>query len=379
MPNRAVIAYADGADSATIDPHHVAELTSAGEFEVLMGWEPSPRPWLDLPDLTGTTVMVGAAQRAAVAEGRMRYVPMRLSAVPRYLQALTPDIAVVSGVRRGSGFAYRGTVGWGPALCESAAAVVVEVDETAVDLGAPAISGPIQAIVSSSDVQPAAPRSVSDDELIIGRYVASLIPVDATIQVGPGGVTTAIIDALEHPVSVYSGLVTDVVASLHERELLIGNVVAGYVWGGQPIAALAEAGRLELHRAEFTHNVGRIAAIPRMVTCNGALQVGLDGSVNVEQVGGRAVAGIGGHSDFCAGAAQSVGGVSIIALRSTTPKGRSTIVNRVEVVSTQRSDVDVVVTEHGVADLRGRDAAQCRAALVAVAAPEHRDELSSEF
>ena len=111
------------------------------------------------------------------------------------------------------------------------------------------------------------------------------------------------------------------------------------------------------------------------MACNTALQVGLDGAVNVERVGGVQVAGIGGHADFCAGASRAPGGLSVIALRSTTRGGGVDGRPRVEVVTTPRCDIDVVVTEHGVADLRGVDDEERAQRLVEVAAPEHRAEL----
>ncbi|MFI5054403.1 MAG: acetyl-CoA hydrolase/transferase C-terminal domain-containing protein, partial [Acidimicrobiia bacterium] len=119
------------------------------------------------------------------------------------------------------------------------------------------------------------------------------------------------------------------------------------------------------------------SAIDRFVACNTAIQVGLDGSVNVERVGGRLITGIGGHPDFCAGAIASSGGHSLIALRSTTRRGVSTIVASPEVVSTPRCDIDVVVTEHGIADLRGVDDDERALRLVAIAAPEHRSALQA--
>src|SRR6202012_3210226 len=128
---------------------------------------------------------------------------------------------------------------------------------------------------------------------------------------------------------------------------------------------------------EYTHDVTGISAIGRFAAVNPALQVGLDGAVNVEQVGGRVVAGPGGHPDFCAGASRSPGGLSIIALPATAG-GRSTIVVRPDVVSTPRCDVDVVVTEHGVADLRHLDDQERAGQLIAIAAPEHRDALLAE-
>jgi len=106
-----------------------------------------------------------------------------------------------------------------------------------------------------------------------------------------------------------------------------------------------------------------------------ALEVGLDGAVNVEVLGGRPVAGIGGHGDFCAAAARSDGGLSIIALTATR-RGRSTIVPTVEHVSTPGDHVHLVVTEHGVADLRDTDAEERRRRLVAIAAPEFRAGLA---
>jgi acyl-CoA hydrolase len=167
-------------------------------------------------------------------------------------------------------------------------------------------------------------------------------------------------------------------AGLDERGLLVGPITAAYAWGGAAVARLAAAGRLRLAPVEETHDLTRVSAIDRFVGCNTALQVGLDGAVNVERVGGRYVAGIGGHADFCAAAVRSVGGVSIIALRSTARGGASTIVPRVDVVSTPRCDVEVVVTEHGVADLRGVDDTERARRLLAIAAPEHHDTLMKE-
>jgi acyl-CoA hydrolase len=110
------------------------------------------------------------------------------------------------------------------------------------------------------------------------------------------------------------------------------------------------------------------------VTVNTALDVGLDGSINIERVGDRMVAGIGGHADFCAAGSTSTGGLSIIALRASR-KGRSTIVPIVERTSTARSNVDAVVTEHGIADLRGLDDAARARALLAICEPALRTGL----
>ena len=91
------------------------------------------------------------------------------------------------------------------------------------------------------------------------------------------------------------------------------------------------------------------------------------------------IAAVGGHSDFCAGASRSPGGLSVIAVRSTARSGASTIVGRVDVVSTQRSDIDVVVTEHGVADLRRASDTERAERLIAIAAPQHRAALADQL
>ena len=106
-----------------------------------------------------------------------------------------------------------------------------------------------------------------------------------------------------------------------------------------------------------------------------ALQVGLDGAVNVERIGGDVVGGVGGHADFARGASACVDGLSIVMLRSQH-RGRSTIVPSPEVITTARTDVDLVVTEHGVADLRGRSDAERARLLVEIAHPDHRDALA---
>jgi acyl-CoA hydrolase len=373
------VVYADGPSSPRISPATALGLAGlTGPADVLMGWTVERLPWVDDPTFRGATVLAGYGLADAVAAGRVTPRPVRLSAVAPMLAADPPDLAVVAALRRGSGLAFSRAVGWADVLARVARRVVLEIDEGREDLGGPDVVGNIVATVPRLAVagDPAVVSRAADElDLRIGALVVSLLPDDATLQFGPGGIGEGIARALDRPVGIWSGLVTDAIAKLHDRGLLSAPAVAAYTWGGDSIVRLHAAGMLRLSSATVTHDLGRLASIPRFVACNTALQVGLDGSVNVERIDGRVIAAVGGHSDFCVGASRSRGGVSVVALRSTSRAGTSTIVSQVEVVSTQRSDVDVVVTEHGIADLRGASDAERARRLIGVAAPDHRDAL----
>lgn len=374
--------YADGADAPALTPADVLVAAGFGRdsaFGVTLGWTIERPTWIDDVDAPIHTHMAGYGLARDIAVGRVTTAPTRLGRVPSLIAEAQPVVGVVSGVRRGDGFAFVRTVGWGDVLATTATTVVVEVHEGAVDVGAPPIPGNIVAALPRPDDAPdgsVTSRPADEIDLAIGARVASLIPDDATIQFGPGGIGEGIVASIDRPVGIWSGLITDGVATLAERGLLRGSAQGAYLWGGAPLDDLAAAGRLTLRSVSEIHAIGRLAAIPRMVGCNTAVQLGLDGSVNVERAGERLIAGIGGHADFSAGSSCSAGGLSIIALRSVTPKGASTIVGSVDTVSTSRADVDVVVTEHGTADLRGCGDAERAARLIAVAAPEHRDRLA---
>jgi hypothetical protein len=377
----AYVVYADGPSGPRVSPSEVLAAIGLREPtppEMLLGWTLERHPWLDDPDLFGSTVLAGYGLAGPVADGRLTPLPVRLSAVPALLRARPPDVGVIAAVRRGTGYAYSGSIGWADVVAEVAGRIVLEVDEEGDDLGGPEIVARIAATLPRPRGRATVrPRPADDIDLAIGATVSSLVPDDATLQFGPGGIGEGVARALDRPVRIVSGLCTDAIASLHERRLLLGPVVAAYTHGGEPVRDLAAARMLDLTPSSITHDISRLSSIERFVGCNTALQVGLDGSVNVERVGHRVIAAIGGHSDFCAGASRSVGGLSIIAVRSTTARGDSTIVGRVDVVSTQRSDVDVVVTEHGVADLRGCDDAVRAERLIAIAAPDARGVLRS--
>jgi acyl-CoA hydrolase len=384
-----LIVMADGPNGPLPDPAAVAALAGVEEPQVLLGWSvrvPAP-DWLQTTAAPVATVLTGPATRSVVASGHVRAVPMRLSAVPRLLAGrLRPAVAVVGAHKDGRGWRLAGSPGYAMVAARHAAAVVIERWDGPAPAGAPSlpdVAGRLAGVVDRTDPPDPPPANrPGPQHRRIGELVADLVPDGSTIQWGPGAIGASAVAAMAvrgRRVRVRSGLVTDELVGLQRAGLLIGRAEAAYVWGGSDLMALASGNQphLQLVEVEHSHDLTAISAIERFVAINTALEVGLDGAVNVEQVGGRIVAGPGGHPDFCAGASRSPGGLSVIGLPSVA-RGRSTIVARPEVVSTPRTDIDVIVTEHGVADLRGADPATRAARLIAVAAPEHRESLARE-
>ncbi|MCW2904428.1 MAG: putative acetyl-CoA hydrolase/transferase, partial [Streptosporangiaceae bacterium] len=188
----------------------------------------------------------------------------------------------------------------------------------------------------------------------IAEHVAALLPEGSRLQIGPGALGTAVLDAVRVPVNVDSGLLPDAVVDLDRRGLLAGPPTATYLAGGPRLLEWAD-GRHLLHPIEHTHDLGRLSTGAPLVAVNTALEVDDQGQVNVEGLPGAAVGGIGGHPDYAVAATRSVGGLSIVAVPAAH-RGRPNLVERLSgPVSTPGHDVDILITEDGAVDLRGLD------------------------
>lgn len=230
------------------------------------------------------------------------------------------------------------------------------------------------------------PPSVVEER--IGRSVAGLIPDGSTLQIGLGKLPSAILRSLRShkDLGLHSGLLSDSVIDLIECGALTGArkardrgvAIAGTVMGSARLFSfLHENPQIGLRPTSYTHAPDVLALQSRFVAINTAIDVDLSGQVNTETVAGRYVGAVGGSPDFTRAAARADDGLSIIALPSTS--GRvSRIVDKISgPVSGARSDAGVVVTEHGVADLRGLTLTQRRTAMLAIADPAHRDQLEA--
>ena len=233
------------------------------------------------------------------------------------------------------------------------------------------------------------PTPVGEIERRIAGHVADLIPDGATVQVGVGSIPQAVMEALagkkdlgvhsllvDHMLPlVRSGVITNARKRLHPGRMDVGEIMgtaALYRWSHEnPL--------VNMEPSDVVHDPHVIAALGDFVSVNSALEVDLLGQINAESVDGRQITGIGGQFDFVLGAARAAGGRAIIALPAGAARGtRSRIVARLGAgarVTTPRFLSDYVVTEHGVAALRGQSDAGRARALVRIADPAFRDAL----
>jgi acyl-CoA hydrolase len=356
---RVVLADGVGSPFSLLRPlAHAAR--AVGGVELVLGWYLGPRvrrfPPEAFPVVRGYLGGYGLSGNEGV-----RFAPVRLSAMPALLAGpWRPDLLLLGLT---AGRALGTEVSWMPAAMRSAARVVAEVNH-----GLPTASVPVPGtenapVVAEVNRPPAAlplpPRSEAADA--IGVAVASRIPAGACVQVGPGMVGDAALRALEVPVRIESGVLTDPVRDLARRGLLLGEPVCAYIAGTPDLYAWADQRPLA-REVEYTHDIGRLSRLP-LVAINTALEIDHTGQVNVEGVAGRTIAGVGGHADFAAAGGRAADGLSIIALPAFRG-GRPTLVDRLSTpVSTARTDVDIVITEAGSGDLRGLSDAERAAAL----------------
>jgi acyl-CoA hydrolase len=243
--------------------------------------------------------------------------------------------------------------------------------------------------VSRKPIEVAA-RPARAIEREIASHVSRLISDGATLQIGLGFLPDAILESLadKRDLGVHSGTIGDRVVDLVEAGVITnrkkpidtGRCVAGTLLGSQRLYRWAHRNPfLAMRSPRYTHDILVHADIPRLVGINTALEVDLTGQMNAEIAKGRHVGMVGGHGDFMRGCARSQGGRGIIALQATARNGTvSRIVARLSegIVTTARCDADIVVTEYGIAELRGRTVSERARQLIAIAHPDFRRSLS---
>lgn len=230
----------------------------------------------------------------------------------------------------------------------------------------------------------------SEAEIKIGEFIAERIPDGATLQIGVGGIPNAVLRALSNHkhLGLHTEAMTDGVVPLLEKGIIDNSMKK--VLPGKSVASLALGSRalydymdgnpdIIFRDVAWTNNPYVIGQNPAVMSINSCLEIDLTGQICADSIGTRIFSGVGGQHDFVYGSSRSEGGRSFIAMLSTTGKGRTKIkpvLTEGAGVVTARFQTNYVVTEHGGVNLRGKNLAERAKALISIAAPEFREELS---
>ena len=251
----------------------------------------------------------------------------------------------------------------------SQVAALTESETPLLEVGLPAI-GPVQQA--------------------IGKLVAEMIPDGATLQIGYGGIPDAVVMQLthKHDLGVHTEMIGDGIMTLVEagvitnrrKNYLPGKMVATFALGSKKLYEFLHRNpALEMHPVDFTNDPYLTGQNDNLHAINATMQIDFLGQCGSESLGFVPYSGTGGQTDFVRAANRSKGGKAIIVLPSTAKN--DTISRIVPVlspgthVSTSKNDINYVVTEYGVAQLRGKSAHQRCEALIGIAHPDFRDEL----
>ena len=251
---------------------------------------------------------------------------------------------------------------------------------------------PVHLAVASA-APPRAPLPARDGEgdRALAERVAALVPDRAVIQLGVGRLPDTIAELLagHRDLGLHSGVLTDGCAALIQsgaltnaaKEIDTGLSVAGVLIGGERLLDHVRQDRsIRICPTAHTHSTGVIARLSRFTAINSAIEVDLTGQINSENAGGRRVGGTGGQVDVTRAAQWSDGGRAIVALPATARAGSlSRIVPGVSHVTVARTDADTVVTEWGVAELAGQSLDERARRMIAIAAPDFREDLSRQW
>ena len=324
---------------------------------------------------------------------RVNYLPMQMRWVFDYLERNTDMCLLQAAYDREGEVRFGPNVDFCDAVLASKAKVIVEINrDFLAPLGSQLVpKDRVDLFVESREplsLQRA--PSVDPDAERIGQLVADLINDGDCIQTGIGAIPSAILAKLKdkNVLGLHGGLIDEGSMALirngnvtgERKRIDRGFSVTGMALGESSLyETLINEATVLFRGANYTHEVDTIKELDNFVSINSAIEVDLFGQVNSEFAGGKQLSGTGGAVDFMRAAKTSSGGRSIIAMNATAKGGKkSKIVPKVEMVTALRTDVDIVVTEFGVARIKDLPVKERGRALVEIAAPEFRDELLAD-
>lgn len=337
---------------------------------------------------------IGTLARLAAA-GVLDIVPTHVGQVGAHLGsgAIGCDVAMVQLSPPGpDGRHSLGLIGdYVGAMIDKARVVIAEVNDQVPYVAGDRMLAPgeLDVIVETSRPPVAvAPGEPDETERAIAAHAGAYIGDGAVLQMGIGAVPEAIARLLgdRRRLGVHSGMIGEGIGRLMQSGAIdnstkpadAGITVTGALIGGPELYAFANRNTaFGLRGSAVTHGEAVLAAIPRLVSINSAIEVDLAGQVNAEQIGARYLGATGGQVDYVRAGARSPGGRAIVALPATARGGSaSRIVAALSgPVTTARSEADVIVTEYGAAELKGQGIRERVRRMIAIAAPAFRDAL----
>ena len=371
---------------------HIYHMLSIGEGEYLQ------------PEADGhfrhITNFVGGNSRQAIAEKRADFLSCFFKDVPEILgNAFPVDVAVIQVTSPNKeGFCSFGvSCDYTKTAAEKASIVIAEMNEFM-----PFIGGNNTIHVSKMDyIIPCAyflpeiplPK-ITDIEKEIGRHCASLIEDGTTLQLGIGAIPDAVLLFLKDKkdLGIHTEMFSDGVVELVEagvingrkKTLHQGKLVATFLMGTRRLYDFVDNNPdVEMHPVDYVNDPWVIAKNNKMISINSCIEIDLMGQVASESIGLKQFSGTGGQVDYVRGAALSQGGKSIMAMPSTAAKGKSSrivpFLAEGAAVTTSRNEVDYIVTEYGIAKLKGKTLKQRAESLIKIAHPDFRESLQQEF
>jgi 4-hydroxybutyrate CoA-transferase len=233
-------------------------------------------------------------------------------------------------------------------------------------------------------------KKITEVEERIGRNIAELIEDECCLQLGIGGIPDAVLANLTgfRDLGIHSEMIADGVMTLVGKGVITGakktihkgKIVVTFLMGSRDFYDwLDDNPMIEIHTVDYVNDPTVIARNTKMISINSALEVDLLGQVCADTMGPQQFSGVGGQVDFVRGAKSSEGGKAIIALPSTAREKISRIVPLFKpgaAVTTSRNDIDYVVTDYGIAALAGKTVQDRMKAMINIAHPEFREELT---
>lgn len=356
------------------------------------------------PDMEGhfrlNAMFLGGHTKAAVKEGRGDFTPCCFSEIPQLLEETIPSDAAIIQVSAPDKHGYVScgvSVDYTLPAARAAKKVIAQVNKQM-----PRTLGDTSLHVSEIDsfveidhpvIELGLPK-IGDVEKAIGENCAKLVKDGDTLQLGIGAIPDAVLLFLKEKkdLGIHSEMISDGVVELIESGVITnakktlhpGKTVVTFLMGTQRLYDYADDNQaVAMYPVDYVNDPYVIGQNDNLVSINSCVQVDLMGQVASESVGLTQISGIGGQVDFVRGARLSKGGRSIIAIASTAAKGKiSKIVPFLDegaAVTTSRTDVDYVVTEYGIAHLRGKTLRDRARALIEIAHPDFRPGLIQEF